>query len=165
MRSGRCDSSPTEPAASKPANDSNPNVDASASVDSPTPSGRFNTSAVRPWPAGASPAASLTTITAISPRINTIETASKPSSDRAAVRISRDAMNQISAQAPRASGNHAASPATPRLASSARVNTAAAEIDTAGNTRYVPSSAQPATNPVRGPSVCPTNAYTDPALA
>jgi hypothetical protein len=38
MRSGRCDSSPTEPAASKPANERNPNVDASASADSPAPS-------------------------------------------------------------------------------------------------------------------------------
>jgi len=48
--------------------------------------------------------------------------------------ICRAASHQIAAQATSASGSHAARSAMPRCAA-APANTAAAEIDTAGNTR------------------------------
>jgi hypothetical protein len=157
MRSGRCDSSPREPADSKPANDRKPNVDASATVPSVVPCGNCSQSAFTPCPRGPSPLASFATTIPISTRISATAPISKTRSDRAAVRTSRDASSQISAHATSASGSQAAWAEMPALSRSARPKTAAAEIDTAGNTRYVPSSAQPATKPARGPSTAPTN--------
>src|SRR6185437_5784256 len=157
--------SPREPAASNPANDRKPNVEASASVERSTPDGSANTWKSTRWPPGALPSMRAITISAMRTRISSMETASIARSERAAVRICREAIHQIAAQATSASGSHGALSAIPAVSRSARPNTAAAEIDTAGNTRYVPSSAQPAKNPAPGPSAAPTKPYTDPACA
>ena len=115
MRRGSVDSSPSEPADSKPANDRKPKVEASASVDSDVPDGRSITSAVRPRPSGAPPNASLPTMIAITTTIRATEAISKSSSVRAAVRIEREAMSHTSAQPTSASGSHAGCAAIPVL--------------------------------------------------
>ena len=90
------------------AKDRKPNTEASAIVDSDVPGGGEKTSRVRPRPAGAPPKASLPKMIAMTTRINATETTSKSSSVRAAVRMSRDAMSQTSAQPTSARGSHGA---------------------------------------------------------
>ena len=90
--------------------------------------------------------------------MSTTETTSTTSSDRADVLISRVARNAITPQPARAIGSQGGSCAIPVPSRNATPKTAIAEIDTAGNTRYVPSMIQPVRKPVRGPMVSPTNA-------
>ena len=134
-RVGRSDSSPKDPADSKPAKERNPAVAASAMVEAGIPSGMRSTSASRPCPRGAVPPASATTITAMRTRMRATATASKPSRDRAAVRTSRLASQYTRPQPARAIGSHGTPEAMPAWSRKARPNTAKAAIETAGKTR------------------------------
>src|SRR5215467_3487796 len=91
------------------------------------------------------------------------DTISNANSDRVVGRTPRAASTAMTAQAPSASGYQSALAATPVVARKARPKTATPMTETGGNTRSVPSSAHPARNPGRGPSVLPTNPYTEPA--
>src|SRR6266536_6348573 len=79
---GRTDSSPSEPADSKPANARKPDVAASARVETPTPCGSTMTRPDRVWPPGAAPAARRQKITAMSTRMRQTDTTSKARTDR-----------------------------------------------------------------------------------
>src|SRR6516225_11255719 len=163
IRLGTRDSSPSEPADSKPAKARKPETAASARAERPTPGGRTNTAPDGRRPPGAVPAASRQQITTMSTRIRQTETTSNASTDLVVGRTPRAASTQMTTHAARASGYQSASPASPVALSKARPKMATPMIDTGGNTRYVPSSAHPARNPGRGPRVLPTKAYTDPA--
>jgi hypothetical protein len=135
MRRGSVDSSPSDPADSKPAKERKPKTEASAMVESVVPGGGEKTSSVSPRPAGAPPKTSLATITAIRTRITATDTTSKSSNVRAAVRIARDAISHTSAHPISASGSHAASWAIPVLRRKAWPKMAMAEIETTGKMR------------------------------
>src|SRR5215469_6265944 len=156
-RLGANDSSPSDPADSKPANARKPEVAASVSADRPTPGGSTKTEPDKRCPPGAVPTASRQKITPISTRMRQTDTISNASSDRVVGRTPRAASTAMTAQAPTASGYQSALAATPVVARKARPKTATPMTETGGNTRYVPSSAHPARNPGRGPSVLPTN--------
>src|SRR6266566_2765643 len=78
---GTTDSSPSEPADSKPAKARKPAVAASAKVEAPTPGGRTNTRPDRVWPAGAVPAARRQTIAPMSTRMRQTDTTSNARTD------------------------------------------------------------------------------------
>ena len=72
---------------------------------------------------------------AISTRMSAIDATSMASSERAAVRISREAIQPITAQPASAIGNHGACGAMPVLLRNAWPKIAMAEMETAGKTR------------------------------
>jgi hypothetical protein len=72
---------------------------------------------------------------ATSATISAMETTSSESSDRAAVRIWREAISPMIAQPTSASGSHGASGQMPVESRNAREKTAKADMETAGNTR------------------------------
>jgi hypothetical protein len=135
MRRGSVDSSPSDPADSKPAKDRKPKTDASAIVESVVPGGGEKTLSVTPCPPGAPPKTSLATMIVMSTRITPTDTSSKMSSVRAAVRIAREAMSQTAAQPTSASGSHGASCAMPVVRRKAWPKIAIAEIETTGKIR------------------------------
>src|SRR5919197_3266874 len=155
-RVGPLASSPNEPAASKPANERNPAVAASATVDSEVPGGSFTKSRLTSCPRGAPPKMSLAKITTTSTRISATATSSKLSSERVATRTSRDASSQMTAQPTSAIGSQEGDDEMPVTLRNATPNTANADIDTAGKTRDVPSRAQPVMKPAPGPIPPPT---------
>src|SRR5690348_14649957 len=158
MRLGTRDSSPSEPADSKPAKARKPDVAARVRAERPTPGGSTNTVPDQPWPPGAVPAASRQQIAPMSTRMRQTDTTSNARTDLVVGRTPRAASTQMTAHAPSASGYQSASLASPVALRKARPKMATPMIDTGGNTRYVPSSAQPAMNPGRGPRVLPTKA-------
>src|SRR5689334_7329217 len=157
-RLGRRDSSPSEPADSKPAKARKPDVAARVRAERPTPGGSTNTAPDQRWPLGAVPADSRQQIAPMSTRIRQTDTTSNASTDLVVGRTPRAASSQITSHAARASGYQSASAARPVALRKARPKMATPMIDTGGKTRYVPSSAHPARNPGRGPRVLPTNA-------
>src|SRR5512144_2422125 len=157
-RVGRRDSSPKEPADSNPANARNPKVAARATVPTAVPAGSRRKSSDTVAPAGAVPAPSLAKMTPTSTRMSSTDTASNASSDRVLGRTPRAASSQMTAQPASAIGYQSAPGAQPVARRKACPNTATPAIDTGGNTRYVPSSAQEVTKPARGPRVLPTKA-------
>src|SRR5919201_2712319 len=146
-RVGPLASSPNEPAASKPAKDRKPAVAASATVESEVPGGSLTKSAFTPWPCGEPPKTSLAKMTTTSAMIATTASSSKESSELVVTRTSREASSQISAQPTSATGSHDGLDEMAVTLRKATPKTANAAIDTAGDTREVPSSAQPATKP------------------
>src|ERR1700752_4444080 len=109
-RVGAKDSSPSEPADSKPANARKPDTAANASADTPTPGGSTKTEPEKRGPPGARPAASRRKIAPMSTRMRQTDTISKPSTDRVVGRTPRAASTPMTAQAARASGYQSALP-------------------------------------------------------
>src|SRR6516162_6425572 len=103
IRVGTRDSSPSEPADSKPANARKPEVAASARAETPTPGGSTNTEPDKRRPPGAVPAARRQKIAAMSTRIRQTDTTSNVSSERVVGLTPRAARNQMTAQAATAS--------------------------------------------------------------
>jgi len=132
---GTRDSSPSEPADSKPANARKPATAASAKADTPTPGGSTKTSPDRVWPSGAVPAASRQKITPMSTMMRQTDTTSNASTDRVVGRTPRAASTQITTQAASAIGYQSASLASPVVLRKARPKMATPMIDTGGNTR------------------------------
>ena len=131
---GRFDSSPNEPAASKPANERKPTLAAKTTVESPTPSGSRTKSPEKPSPCGASPVASFAKITTTSARISTTAASSTASSERVVVRTFRVASSPITAQPASANGHQGGESAIPVWRRNACEKTAMPRIDTAGKT-------------------------------
>ena len=86
------------------------------------------------------------------------DTTSNTSTDLVVGLTPRDARSQMTAHAASASGYQSASLASPVALRNTRPKMATPMMDTGGNTRYVPSSAQPARKPGRRPRVLPTKA-------
>jgi hypothetical protein len=95
IRVGTSDSSPSEPADSKPANARNPEVAASASAEMPIPGGSTNTDPDGRRPPGAVPAARCHQIAPMSTRIRQTDTTSNASTDRVVGRTPRTARTQM----------------------------------------------------------------------
>src|SRR5215468_11838393 len=108
IRVGATDSSPSEPADSKPAKARKPEVAASASAEMPTPGGSTNTEPDGRWPPGAVPAARRHQIAPISTRIRQTDTTSNARTDRVVGRTPRAARTQMTAHAASASGYQSA---------------------------------------------------------
>src|ERR1700751_5228909 len=98
-RLGTRDSSPSEPADSKPAKARKPAVAARVRAERPTPGGSTNAPPDQPWPPGAVPAASRQQIAPMSARIRQTDTTSNASTDLVVGRAPRAARNKITAQA------------------------------------------------------------------
>src|SRR5437762_8092885 len=81
MRLGRRDSSPSDPADSKPAKARKPDVAARVRAERPTPGGSTNTAPDQPWSPGALPADSRQQIAPMSTRMRQTETTSNASTD------------------------------------------------------------------------------------
>src|SRR5436190_74317 len=113
MRLGRRDSSPSDPADSKPAKARKPAVAARVRADRPAPGGSTNTAPDQPWPAGAVPADSRQLMTPISTRMRQTDTTSNTSTDLVVGLTPRDAKSQMTAHAASASGYQSAARASP----------------------------------------------------
>src|SRR5215469_7458379 len=108
IRVGTRDSSPSEPADSKPAKARNPDTAASARTETPTPGGGTNTAPDGRRPPGALPAARRQKITAMSTRMRQTDITSNASSERVVGLTPRAARNQVTAHAASASGYQSA---------------------------------------------------------
>src|SRR5262249_38541468 len=162
IRVGATDSSPREPADSKPAKARKPEVAANASAEMPTPGGSTNTEPDGCWPPGAVPAARRHQIAAMSTRIRQTDTTSNARTDRVVGRTPRAASTPMTAQAPSASGYQSASAASPVVARKARPKTATPMTETGGKTREGASNAPPARKPGPGPRAMPHNPRNEP---
>src|SRR5690348_12193846 len=100
-RVGRRDSSPSEPADSKPAKARKPEVAARVRAERPTPGGSTNTVPDQRWPPGAVPAASRQQITPMSTRMRQTDTTSNASTDLVVGRTPRPASTRMTSQAAR----------------------------------------------------------------
>src|ERR1700747_3247477 len=143
MRLGRRDSSPSEPADSKPAKARKPDVAARVRAERPTPGGSTNTAPDQPWPPGAVPAASRQggppapsrqQIAPMSRRMRQTDTTSNARTDLVVGRTPRAASTQMTTQAASAIGYQSASRASPVVLRKARPKVATPMIDTGGNT-------------------------------
>src|SRR4051794_41083360 len=159
LRRGSAVSSPSAAAPSKPANDRKPNTAAVATASSDVPLGSLNASANEDsCPAGADPPISFAKITTTRMTIRVTEMPSIVSSDRVATRMSPAAMNEISAAETSAIQIQSAVSEIPVDARNDEKNRPTSALDATVKHRYVPSSAQPARNPARAPSVNPVSA-------
>jgi len=109
IRFGSRDSSPSEPADSKPAKARKPEVAASDRAAMPTPGGSTKTEPDGRWPPGAVPAVRCQKIAPISTRMRQTDTTSNSRSERVVGRTPRPARTQMTAQAASASGYQSAS--------------------------------------------------------
>src|ERR1700752_4052259 len=109
-RVGAKDSSPSEPADSKPANARKPDTAANASADTPTPGGSTKTEPEKRGPPGARPAASHRKIAPMSTGRRQPAPISKPSTDGGVAGPPRAASTPMTAQEARASGYQSALP-------------------------------------------------------
>ena len=109
MRLGTRDSSPSEPADSKPAKARKPDVAARVRAERPTPGGSTNTAPDQPWPPGAVPAASRQQIAPMSTRMRQTDTTSNARTNLVVGRTPRAASTQMTAHAASASGYQSAS--------------------------------------------------------
>ncbi len=159
LRRGSAVSSPSVAAPSKPANDRNPNTAAVAIASSVVPDGRLNASpSDDSWPSGVEPAISRTKMTTTRITISPTEMPSMVSSERVATRMSPPAMNAISTAETSAIQIQSALSSIPVEARNDEKNSPTSALDATVKHRYVPSSAQPARKPARGPSVKPVSA-------
>jgi len=164
-RFGLMVSSPNVVAASNPAKDRKPNVIAKKTLEIPSPLGRVKIDVVSFWPLGPWWIASLTKTMAATMTIKIMVSTSTISRTLVAALVGREAKKLTPSKATAASISQLAWPHRPTLLRNVVTKSEAPASVVTVNATYVPNRSQPATKPDRGPSVAPTNPYTEPAWA